>query len=41
MYQCGNYSEALNVLDDYVHITSVDEDTGEDVENAESVVMNV
>ena len=41
VYQCGSYSEALNVLDDYVHITSVDEDTGEDVENAESVVMNV
>ena len=41
IYQCGSYSEALNVLDDYVHITSVDEDTGEDVENAESVVMNV
>ena len=41
VYQCGSYSEALNVLDDYVHITSVDEDTGEDVENEESVVMNV
>ena len=41
VYQCGSYSEALNVLDDYVHITSVDEDTGEDVENAESVVMTV
>ena len=41
LYQCGSYSEALNVLDDYVNITSVDEDTGEDVENAESVVMNV
>ena len=41
IYQCGSYSEALNVLDDYVNITSVDEDTGEDVENAESVVMNV
>ena len=41
VYQCGSYSEALNVLDDYVNITSVDEDTGEDVENAESVVMNV
>lgn len=41
IYQCVSYSEALNVLDDYVHITSVDEDTGEDVENAESVVMNV
>ena len=41
VYQCGSYSEALNVLDDYVNITNVDEDTGEDVENAESVVMNV
>ena len=41
VYQCGSYSEALNVLDDYVNITSVDEYTGEDVENAESVVMNV
>ena len=41
IYQCGSYSEALNVLDDYVHITSVDEDTGEDLENIESVVMNV
>ena len=41
VYQCGSYSEALNVLDDYVNITSVDEDTDEDVENAESVVMNV
>ena len=41
VYQCGSYSEALNVLGDYVNITSVDEDTGEDVENAESVVMNV
>ena len=41
VYQCGSYSEALNVLGDYVNITSVDEDTGEDVENAESVVMTV
>ena len=41
VYQCSSYSEALNVLDDYVHITSIDEDTGEDFENAESVVMNV
>ena len=41
VYQCGSYSEALNVLGDYVNITSVDEDTGEDLENIESVVMNV
>ena len=32
------YSEALNVLDDYVHITSVDEDFEDETE---SVVMTV
>ena len=38
VYQCGSYSEALNVLDDYVHITSVDEDFEDETE---SVVMTV
>ena len=38
VYQCGSYSEALNVLDDYVHITSVDEDFEDE---PESVVMTV
>ena len=38
IYQCGSYSEALNVLGDYVNITSVDEDFEDETE---SVVMTV
>ena len=38
VYQCGSYSEALNVLGDYVNITSVDEDFEDETE---SVVMTV
>ena len=33
IYKCGSYSEALNVLGEYVNITSIDENAAEDFES--------
>ena len=41
VYQCGSYSEALNVIGDYVNITSVDESAENFEDEPESVVMTV
>ena len=37
IYDCGSYSEALNVIGEYVNIT----DGSEDIDDGESVVMNI
>ncbi len=40
IYECGSYSEALNVIGDYVNITD-GSDGSEDIDDSESEVMTI
>ena len=35
VFACGSYSEALNIIGEYVNITSVDDDEAEDFSDDE------